>query len=370
MVPLARRYLFSDRIRFAISVGGVTFAVLLIVLVQALYQGIYDRAGRFATAAPTNLWITQAGAPDPSHGASILPMSMLAELQDVPGVAAAQPLLARTMQLGAEPNSGTFAFVMALPEGPLQQQSADSYGLHSLPDSGEIVLADEIAEQIGTAVGDTVYIGTVPFRVARLEALTEAAFSGAAFVDAADGAEVFGQPEVFSFAMVALEPGADPQAAETAIERSIPGTNALTREAFADATRREVEEGFLPIVAVLIAVAFVVGLAVIALTIYTSTVERTRDYGVLKAVGASPRQLFAVVMRQSLVVALTGYLLGVVLAVVAGRLIQDAVPEFDVLYRWQDFLIVLAAALVMSAVAALVPIRRVASIDPAAVFRA
>jgi putative ABC transport system permease protein len=370
MVPLARRYLFSDRIRFAISVGGVTFAVLLIVLVQALYQGIYDRAGRFATTAPTNLWITQAGAPDPSHGASILPNSVLAALGDVPGVAAAQPLLARTMQLGEEPNSGTFAFVMALPDGPLQRAAAESYGLRSLPSREEIVLGTVVAEEIGAGVGDKVYIGSAPFEVARVSPLIDAAFSGSAFIEAADGAAVFGQDEAFSFAMVTLKPGADPQAAETAIERGIPGTNALTREAFANATRREVEEGFLPIVAVLIGVAFVVGLAVIALTIYTSTVERTRDYGVLKAVGAAPRQLFAVVMRQSLVVALTGYLLGVALAVVAVRLIQDAVPEFDVLYRWQDFLIVLAAALVMSAAAALVPIRRVASIDPAAVFRA
>src|SRR3972149_11039607 len=110
MVPLARRYLLSDRLRFAISAGGVAFAVLLIVLILALYQGIYDRAGRLATTAPTNLWITQAGAPDPSHGASILPYTVLAELREVPGVTAAQPLLARTMELGRTANTGDFAF--------------------------------------------------------------------------------------------------------------------------------------------------------------------------------------------------------------------------------------------------------------------
>jgi len=125
-----------------------------------------------------------------------------------------------------------------------------------------------------------------------------------------------------------------------------------------------------PIVAVLIVVAFVVGLAVIALTIYTSTVERVRDYGVLKAVGASPRQLFAVVVRQSVVVAVLGYALGTILAFVTGKAIQDAVPEFATIYRWQDLAAVFGAALVMSIIAAVVPIRRVASVDPAIVFRA
>jgi putative ABC transport system permease protein len=111
-------------------------------------------------------------------------------------------------------------------------------------------------------------------------------------------------------------------------------------------------------------------LAVIALTIYTSTVERVRDYGVLKAVGASPRQLFTVVLRQSIAVALIGFASGSLLALAAGKLIQDSVPEFATLYRWQDILAVFGAVLVMSALAAVVPIRRVARVDPAMVFRA
>lgn len=74
MVPISRRYLLSDRLRFGISAGGVAFAVVLIVLMLALYQGIYDRAGRLAAAAPSDLWVTQAGVPDPSHGASIYPI--------------------------------------------------------------------------------------------------------------------------------------------------------------------------------------------------------------------------------------------------------------------------------------------------------
>ncbi len=370
MVPIARRYLLSDRIRLAISAGGVAFAVLLIVLILALYQGIFDRAGRLATAAPSDLWVTQAGAPDPSHGASILPESVLGRIQGVPGVAAAQPLFARTMQVGSAPNTGGFAFVMALPEGPLAAETADAFGVGSLPRKGQVVLSDLVADDIGAGRGDTVFIGTQTLEVADVSSLVESAFSASVFVSARDAPALFGHPDAFSFALVTTSPGADVEGVEAEIENQIPGTNALTREEFANSTRREVQEGFLPIVAVLIAVAFVVGLAVIALTIYTSTVERVRDYGVLKAVGASPRQLFAVVLRQSVVVALIGFASGSLLAYVAGKLIQDSVPEFATLYRWQDILAVFGAALVMSALAAIVPMRRVARVDPATVFRA
>lgn len=370
MVPLARRYLFSDRLRFVISAGGVGFAVLLIVLILALYQGIYDRAGRLATAAPTELWVTQAGAPDPSHGASILPRATLERLQDVPDVAAAQPLLARSMQIGNAPNTGIFGFVMALPDGPLQAETAEAFGVPSLPGQGQAVLSNEVAKKLAVGRGDTVFIGSQSLEVSDTSPLIESAFSGSVFISDTDAHALFSQPDAFSFFLVTLAPGADVEAVQAQIESTVPGTNALTREEFADATRREVEEGFLPIVAVLIGVAFVVGLAVIALTIYTATVERVRDYGVLKAVGAAPRQLFALVMRQSLVVAVIGYLGGAALALVAGTVIQDAVPEFATIYRWQDLLAVFGAALAMSVLAAIVPVRRVARVDPAVVFRA
>ena len=367
MVPLARRYLLSDRIRFAIAAGGVGFAVLLIVLILGLFRGIIDQIGQFPSAAPSDLWVMQAGTPDPSHGASILPFSALERLEEVPGVAAAQPLLARAMQVG----SARFGFVLAVPEGPFQAKTIESFGAGSSPERGQVILSGVLAKDIGAGRGDAVLIGASRFEVADVSSsVVVGSFSGTAFVNALDAAQLFGDPGAFSFALVFVSPGADLEEVAAAIEDRVPGTDALTPQEFADVVRQEVEEGFLPIFAVFIGLAFVVGLAVIALTIYTSTVERTRDYGVLKAVGASPWQLLAVVVRQSVIIALVGYALGAGLGVVSGKLIQDAVPQFTLDFRWQDFLLVLAAALVMSAVATLVPVRRVAGIDPAMVFRA
>ncbi len=366
MVPLARRYLFSDRIRFAISAGGVTIAVLLIVLVQALYQGLIHQVGEIAEAAPSDLWVMQAGTPDPGHGASILPNSVLFDLREVPGVDAAQPLIGRAVQIG----SARFGFVMAVPEGPFQALTIEAFGVPSLPEREQVILSDVLAKDIGAGRGDEVLIGESRFEVVDVSSSLVGYFGGSAFVNAQDAGQLFGEPEAFSFALVDASPEADVEEVAAAIEDQVPGSDALTPEEFANVLRQELEEGFLPIIAVLIVLSFVVGLAVIALTIYTSTVERTRDYGVLKAVGASPWQLFAVVVRQSVVVALVGYALGSGLGLVIGKLLQGAVPQFTLLFRSQDFLFVLAAALVMSILAALVPIRRVARIDPAVVFRA
>lgn len=370
VVPLARRYLLSDKLRLAISTGGVAFAVLLIILILALYRGIYDQAGKFASDAPADLWVTQAGAPDPAHGASILPASVIGDLQKVPGVAAVQPLFGRTMEIGSQPNTGNFGFVIAIPEGPLQSDTAIAFGLSEVPGPGEMVLSNAAATTSGLSKGQDIYIGLSRYRVTDVADLTGSAFSGSVVINAADAAVALGTPDAYSFALVVVTPRLSMTEIEAAIEHEVPGTNALTRDAFADSTRREVKESFLPIVAVLAGVAFVVGLAVIALTMYTSTVERVRDYGVLKAVGAGSLQLFGLVLRQSLLVAVLGFVAGAVVGVLSATALESAVPEFTTLFRWQDACAVFFAALGMSALASVVPIRRVATIDPAVVFRA
>jgi putative ABC transport system permease protein len=131
-----------------------------------------------------------------------------------------------------------------------------------------------------------------------------------------------------------------------------------------------VEKGFLPVVGVLVGLGAVVGGAVIALTTYTATIEKSRDYGVLKALGASGMYLYRIVITQSLIVGVLGSLLGLLAAALAASLIKRQIPEFITDLRWTDAGAVFLGALVMAIAASYVPVRRINSIDPAMVFRA
>ena len=55
MVPIARRNLLSEKLRLAIAIGGVAFAVFLIVTIQSLYYGFRSGAGDFARQFPASL---------------------------------------------------------------------------------------------------------------------------------------------------------------------------------------------------------------------------------------------------------------------------------------------------------------------------
>jgi len=116
-------------------------------------------------------------------------------------------------------------------------------------------------------------------------------------------------------------------------------------------------------------IAFLVGTLVVGLVIYTATVERQREYGVLKAIGARNGMLYRVVGTQALIAAVAGVVLGVLLAYGASELIMTLRPQFLVVLEPAEVLWVGAIGLSMALAAALLPARVLAGLAPAEVFR-
>jgi putative ABC transport system permease protein len=148
-----------------------------------------------------------------------------------------------------------------------------------------------------------------------------------------------------------------------------PGVKFIPGQEFADDTRDRILGNILPILIVVLILAFVVGLSVAGLTIYTATVEKTREYGILKAEGFTNAYLYRVVFEQSMVTGILGFLLGAGLTIFIAPFAQDIVPQFVVYVRFQDVIFVAGVTLLMALIAAYVPIRRLASIDPVTVFK-
>src|SRR3990170_4454073 len=98
MTNIAWKNLTRERTRLAISVGGVAFAVLLILIVRGLYTGITDQATEYIRSVDADLWVMQAGTPgDFFHSVSLLPEEDLGQIQSVEGVERAVPLVSLTV---------------------------------------------------------------------------------------------------------------------------------------------------------------------------------------------------------------------------------------------------------------------------------
>ena len=367
MVPVARRNLLAEKGRLAISVAGVGFAVLLTLLVLSLYRG-WSGTGQLITRLPGDLWITQEGTSGPFSSSSYLADDAADELARVPGVQLALPVYAREMSF---PQGGRDlrVYFMALdaPAGAaLPQDVRDRF----FPALGQVNIDSVFASDAGVGVGDTLDVRGRQLTVARITSGGSAALTQFAFLNAEDARAIFGVTGVVNFYLLSVAPDADAGAVGAAAAQVLPRSEAHTSEEFAGQIAATVEEGFLPVVGVLVGLGAVVGGAVIGLTTYTATIEKARDFGVLKALGASGMYLYRIVITQSLIVGVLGSVLGLLASVMAADLIERRIPEFMTDLRWTDAGAVFGGALVMAVLASWVPVRRINSIDPAMVFRA
>ena len=110
-----------------------------------------------------------------------------------------------------------------------------------------------------------------------------------------------------------------------------------------------------------------VGVVVVAQTIYATTMDHIREYGTLKAMGASNSYLYKIILQQALIAATLGYALalGVGMLVVRGSASGEAV----VLLPPQMMAATFGIAVFMCISASVISIRKAAGIDPALVFK-
>jgi putative ABC transport system permease protein len=367
MVPVARRNLFAEKGRFAISVGGVALAVLLILTVLALYRG-WSRAGEVFEQLPGQIWVVQRGTSDPFHSVSLIDNEQLSNATDVQGVLATVPVLSRQMnfQAGGSEQDVRLMALDATALGPTSPDLEERF----LAAEGSIIIESTLSRKTGLGQGDEVEIGGVTLTVARVRPRGGDVLSQFAFVHFSDAKRIFGVGDVVNYGMVVLADDANVGVTEAVIEARDPGIEAFTAEAFAESVRKEIDEAFLPVIAILLAIGFIVGTAVVGLTIYTATIERTREFGVMKAVGAGAGFLYRIVLAQATILTGAGFVAGLAGSMVVADLAARAVPEFATDFQVRDVIAVLAAVIVMAFAASVMPVRRVNSIDPAIVFRA
>ena len=184
-------------------------------------------------------------------------------------------------------------------------------------------------------------------------------------------AVLFAPPErrVLSFVLAEAAPGVTPEEVCRRIEEQT-GLQAVTRTQFLWKTIiYYMRKTGIPInFGITVLLGFFVGTAIAGQTFYLFTVENIRQYGALKAMGASNWTILTMVLAQGLQVGLVGYGLGVGLAAVFGWWVRGA-SRLAFFMPWEVLAITGAAVFVIVLVASLVSIRKVLVVEPAIVFR-
>lgn len=368
MVRLAYRNLFQNKIRLVISVGGVALALLLILVLDAIFTGSEQQLTAYMEYAGAEVFVSQEGVRNLHMASSWLPASVVDEVITISGVESVTPILyLGSMMVSSEDRHPVY--VIGLPPDPVMGKPWDIVEGTAVPETGEVVVDYRIAQGASLSLGSTVEIFGEPFEVVGLAEGTVNLVNSIAFISAEDFLRLRGYMPVVSFVLVKVRPGYSPEDVATQIEATIDGTTAQTNLAFAQAERQVVKDMGADVITIMNLVGFFVGLAVLALTVYTATLSRRAEYGVLKALGARNSHLYWTVLAQALLSVVSGLGVGLTLTLLLSAALPRLGTSLVLVVSGASLLKVAGASLVIAGLAALLPIRQIAGLDPVIVFR-
>jgi putative ABC transport system permease protein len=240
---------------------------------------------------------------------------------------------------------------------------------HGQPGTGEIVIDEVLARTSGVGVGDELTSGDASFEVVGIASGGNFAFTQAGFMDIDTARTLLSMDDLVTFWLIDLGEGTDSASLGSTITSTYGGSTVFTSAEFASATRHRILDNVIPIIGLIVGLAFIVGIAVTSLTIYTATVEKTREFGIMKAVGFNNHDLYRLVLIQSCITGALGFVFGVAMTLLFSQFIDRLVAQFILYVRPYDILFVLACTIAMAGAAAIVPARRVGAVDPAVAFK-
>jgi putative ABC transport system permease protein len=364
---LARENAIRQPQRTAVTAAALMVGLALVVLVTVFAAGI-----RASVDKTIDEQISAALIVQNQDGFSPIPDGVAGVVSDVPGVSEVSNFRfavgivegedSNTAVTGVEP--ATVGSVMSL-----KWDQGDASTLSSLRDD-QVLTDDDWASSRDLEVGDTVTFTTPTGEKLTYELagtfINQAGLTSDVVAPAQSLADHWNATKV-AFVMAAADEGADPeQLASVANERLtvFPAADALSVEQFKDKQLDAVNQ-LLGLVYALLMLSVIVALLGIVNTLALSVHERTRELGMLRAVGMSRRQVRRMVRIESVITAGIGAVLGIVLGVVFALIVSRPLEEQGFVFTLPvgsliTFFILAALAGVLAAIP---PARRASRVD-------
>jgi putative ABC transport system permease protein len=285
-------------------------------------------------------------------------------IEDVPGVATVsrqQWVYGRVGDeaVGVAGNDETFSDIYDLDVVDGQQA----------PSGDGAVVSDEFADEHGLDVGSSFDVGFPAGRSLELDvvgvvAATEVTASVSVTMEKLAEAGIERQDTSIS---ILTEPGADNEAVGQALDdaaASVPIVGVYDKEEFAESIRDQVNQ-LLFIIYGLLALAIVIAVFGIINTLGLSVFERTREIGLLRAVGMSRNRLRQMITLESVTIAVLGAVLGMVLGLLIGVLLRKALEDdlSSLGLPLGQLLLFLVIAIIVGVLAAVAPAIRAARLN-------
>ena len=295
-------------LRSIISVLAVAIEVIMILSIVGVFMGILDDQKERTNGIGADLMLRASHASEMNGmGGATIPIKNIEAIRTLPHVVAASPVIMTTSTSGAieilygidYPSFDALRPFVFLSGGPFKEKY-------------DIIIDDVLAQtKGGLHVGDTLTVMNQPFRIC---GIVEHGKGGRKLLPIATMGEMMGAEGKATLFYIKVD---DPKNENLVIEeihatRGLEDYPAQTMEDWNSMMTPARLPGFNIALYVVTCIAVIVGFLVIFQSMYTAVLERTREIGILKSMGASKGTIVGVVLRETAVMAVGGVLVGIV----------------------------------------------------------
>lgn len=344
-------------IRTLVSVAGVALGVCLVMLFTGLARGMANDLQRRASNVRTEIIFTRPGSMQLTASTANLSTKYVESLKKIEGVEEALPVIRYVLQ-------GNRGFGFEQIEGVEWEPWARINEIRVLSGNppqamNEIVIDETKARNNKLRVGDSIKLfGDEEYRISGIYAPE----SGARIkISLTAMQEALESPGKCTYILVKVRNPNEQVEVAKRIDAALPGNKIqFTRDLF---TSIEKSIPFLGIfLRVLVGLAAVVSALVVMLAMYTTITERTREIGILKALGASRRYIVLIIESEALLISVVGLIAGFAFSFAAGYLIHQTYGLFFE-FSWGWAVTAASIGILGGALGALYPALRASNLD-------
>lgn len=376
MAPkIAYRNLFHDRMSLIVTLVGIVFSVVLVAIEVGLYKGSENKIATVLDKAPADLWIVPFGTKSFDDPSLLIGHEKYAALS-TPGVQKAEDMIV-SFSSWRKPEGGKKSFILVgldWANGGTRPWSLDEGAVEDLEAPNAVAVDRSYFKDLGIEGGRGSYAEINNQRI-KVTAVTKGIRSFTTlpyvFMPITTARKLVGATaEQATYVLVTLQKGADLEAVRTSLQNRLQGVEVLTHDEF---TRRSINYWMFSTGAGLalitgMVLGAIVGVVIVAQTLYASTKDHLNEFATLRALGASASYIHAVILIQALLSAVLGYAAGMLLAMLAIYRLSVRVPTLTIVMTPKIAAYLFALTVGMCVFAAITAIRKVTRIDPAGVF--
>ena len=362
-VPIGRRNLFAERRRAVLGISGVAVTFLMILVLDGIVNEATRQLTRYIDTSPASVFVAQRGVTNMHMASSSLPLVDVDKIRALPGVSWADPILYAPDAL-ATATGRQLTYVIGYPPtgrgGPVRLAAGRD------PGTGQIVIDKRAAQNLRLGVGDSVRVLGRTWRISGLTSGLTNIANTVVFVPFEEFAAARSLQGTGSYILVGGSTSPDLLARRV---EAATGLTALPKAKFSAQERALARSKTTQILQIVTLAAFLIGMAVIGLTLYTATLSRLREIGIMKALGARPRRLAGVVLAQALWTVGAAMALALALALVLAWGLGRSAGSLSIAFDTSAVVRVAIGGLVLGGLGAISPLIKIWRVDPASVFR-